>query len=171
MLLLFGLFGSKWSTQSQHLSAPKNQSSPTSNCKFWTFLNPCLPNLCRGRELNTTSFFFLKLFGHPWDIPAKIPGYPAKKFGFPEFRRTCRTFWPPTPSHGRPPPPPEDIRTKKVWVWVPFFLPALWFATQWLSRKRLGSENAHKEKTRKQNFHGIVPGFWGNLIYVFFCPP
>ena len=34
---------------------------------------------------------FLKLFGRPWDIPGKIP---AKKFGFPVFRRTYRTFWP-----------------------------------------------------------------------------
>ena len=25
-----------------------------------------------------------------------------------------------------------------------------------------------KRKTRKQNIHGIVPGFWGNFVYVFF---
>ena len=27
-----------------------------------------------------------------------------------------------------------------------------------------------KKKTRKQNFHGIVPGFWGDFVYVFFSP-
>ena len=25
-----------------------------------------------------------------------------------------------------------------------------------------------KKETRKQNFHGIVPGFWGKFVYVFF---
>ena len=36
----------------------------------------------------------------------------------------------------------------------------------------LGSEKKHiKKKTRKQNFHGIVPGFWGEFcFYVFFLP-
>ena len=27
-----------------------------------------------------------------------------------------------------------------------------------------------KNKTHKQNFPGIVPGFWGNFVYVFFLP-
>ena len=62
--------------------------------------------------------FFLKLFGRPRDIPAKFPGYPAKKFGFPGFRRTYRAFWP-HPLTWKTPTPPEDIWTKKVWVWVP----------------------------------------------------
>ena len=48
---------------------------------------------CRGQNLNT--IYLLKLFGHPRDIPAKIPGYPAQEFGFPGLRRTYRTFWPP----------------------------------------------------------------------------
>ena len=26
------------------------------------------------------------------------------------------------------------------------------------------------KKTRKQNFHGSVPGFWGDFVYVFFSP-
>ena len=35
-----------------------------------------------------------------------------------------------------------------------------------------GSEKKHiKKKTRKQNFHGIVPGFWGGFcLCVFFSP-
>ena len=36
----------------------------------------------------------------------------------------------------------------------------------------MGSEKKHiKNKTRKQNFQGFVPGFWGNFVYVFFLPP
>ena len=53
-----------------------------------------------------------QIFRAPRDIPAKIPGYPVKKFSFAGFRRTYRTFWPP-PLHVEDPPPPEDIRTKK----------------------------------------------------------
>ena len=35
----------------------------------------------------------------------------------------------------------------------------------------LGSEKKHiKKKTRKQNFHGIVPGFWGEFCLCFFLP-
>ena len=34
---------------------------------------------------NWKQTFFLKLFGHPRDIRAKIPGYHGKKFGFPGF--------------------------------------------------------------------------------------
>ena len=48
--------------------------------------------------------FLLKLFGHLRDIPAKILGSPAQRFGFPAFRGTYRTFFAPTPSHGRHPP-------------------------------------------------------------------
>ena len=35
---------------------------------------------------------------------------------------------------------------------------------------KLGSEKTHKEKPRKQNVHGIVPGFGGDFVYVFFLP-
>ena len=42
-------------------------------------------------SLESINFFLLKLFGHPWDIPAKLPGYPAKKYVFPGFRGTYRT--------------------------------------------------------------------------------
>ena len=54
------------------------------------------------RKLNP-NFFFLKLFGHLQDIPAKILGYPAKKFG----------FHGPHPLTWRKLDLPEDIRTKK----------------------------------------------------------
>ena len=62
---------------------------------------------------------FLKLFGHPGISRAKIPGYPATKFGFPGFRRTYRTFWPP-PLHVEDPHPTRKYPDQKVWVWVPF---------------------------------------------------
>ena len=54
---------------------------------------------------------WLSIFGHPEDIPAKIPGYPAQKFGFPGFPGTCQTFWPPL-LRVENPTPPEDIRTQ-----------------------------------------------------------
>ena len=41
---------------------------------------------------NKHELCFLKLSGNSRDIPSKIPGYPAQKFGFPRFRRTYRTF-------------------------------------------------------------------------------
>ena len=56
----------------------------------------------RERKLNT-NFFFLKLFGHLRDIPAKSRDIPPKKFGFPGFEGTYRTFWPPPLHGGRPP--------------------------------------------------------------------
>ena len=34
-----------------------------------------------------------------------------------------------------------------------------------------GAKKTYKEKTRKQNFHGIVPGFLGDFLYVFCLPP
>ena len=36
----------------------------------------------------------------------------------------------------------------------------------------LRSKKKHiKIKTRKQNFHGIVPGFWGGILFKCFSPP
>ena len=79
----------------------------------------------REPKLNR-DLFFLKLFGRPQDIPPKIPGYPAKKFGFPGLRRTYRTFWPP-PVHVEDPHP--DIRTKKFgfgFLCLPEFCVMFW---------------------------------------------
>ena len=75
----------------------------------------------KGRELNTN--FFLNFSGHPRDIPAKIPGCPAKKFAFPGFRRTYRTFLAPTPSRGRPPPHPKISGPKSLGLGSLFFPP------------------------------------------------
>ena len=69
---------------------------------------------------NRTRFFF-KFFGHSQDIPAKIPGYPAKKFGFPGFlRRTYRIFWP-SPLHVEDPHPTQRHPDQNIWVWFFFF--------------------------------------------------
>ena len=69
-----------------------------------------------SRELsgdeNWTQTIFSQTFRAPPDMPAKIPGYPTTEFGFPGFRRTYRTFWPPHPTRRYP--------DQKVWVWVPF---------------------------------------------------
>ena len=43
-----------------------------------------------------------------------------------------------------------------------------------LGPPKLGAKNHIKKKTRKQNFHGIVPGFFffggGDFVYVLFLP-
>ena len=33
-----------------------------------------------------------------------------------------------------------------------------------------GSKTNIKKKTRKQNVHGIVPGLWGEIMFVLFLP-
>ena len=67
----------------------------------------------RGRELNTNLLF--SIFS---GYPGKIPGYPAKKFGFPGCPRTYRTFGP-IPLHVEDPHPTRNYPDQKVWVWVP----------------------------------------------------
>ena len=59
---------------------------------------------------------------HPRDILVKIPGYPVKKFGFPGFRRTYRTFWPP-PLHVEDPYPTGKYPDQKVRGLGSFFFP------------------------------------------------
>ena len=79
--------------------------------------------LFRGRELNT-NLFFLKLFGHPRDIPAKSRDIPPKKFGFPGFEGHTELFGP-HPFTWKTPTPPEDIRTKSLGLGS-FFFPDCW---------------------------------------------
>ena len=62
--------------------------------------------------------FFLKLFGHHRDIPAKSRDIPSKKLDFPGFEGHIELFGP-TPSHGTP-PPHQKRSGPKSWVWVPF---------------------------------------------------
>ena len=56
--------------------------------------------------------FFLKLFGHPRDIPAKSRDIPPKKFGFPGFEGHTELFGP-HPFVWKTPTPPENIRAQK----------------------------------------------------------
>ena len=57
-------------------------------------------------------FFFLKLFGHRRDIPAKSRDIPPKKFCFPGFEGHTELFGP-HPFMWKTPTPPENIRTQK----------------------------------------------------------
>ena len=57
--------------------------------------------------------FSLKCFEHLRDIPAKILGCPAQKFGFPAWVFRDIPFRP-TPSHGRPPPHPKISGPKSL---------------------------------------------------------
>ena len=65
---------------------------------------------------------YLKFLGHPWDIPAKIPGYPAKSLVSLGLEGYREPFWPP-PLHVEDPHPSRRYPDQKVWVWVPFFFP------------------------------------------------
>ena len=65
----------------------------------------------RGRDLNTNPFF-LKLFGHSQDIPAKSGDIPPKKFGSLYFEGHTELFGPHLFTW-KTPTPPENIRTKK----------------------------------------------------------
>ena len=71
----------------------------------------CVLPRFRERKLNT-NFFFLKLFGHPRDIPAKSRDIPPKKFDFPGFEGRMELFGP-HPFTWKTPTPLENIRTKK----------------------------------------------------------
>ena len=73
--------------------------------------------LLGNEKLNTN--LFSQTFRAPPQYPGKVLGYPAKKFGFPVVRRTCRTFWPP-PLQVEDPHPIRKYPDQKVWVWVPF---------------------------------------------------
>ena len=79
-------------------------------CKYFRAMVNCFPqeygteitfNTCVSLRLisledkNWTQTFFSQTFRAPPGYPGKIPGHPAKKFGFPGFQRTYRTFWPP----------------------------------------------------------------------------
>ena len=81
----------------------------------------------RGQKLNT-NFFFLKLLGHPPDIPAKIGKYPAQKFGVPGFWRRTKLFGP-TRWRGRP-SPHQKISGPKSLGSCSFSLPEFW--SRWL---------------------------------------
>ena len=72
-----------------------------------------------AQELNIN--FFINLSGHPRDIPAKIPEYPAKSLIFLRFEG-IPNFLVPIPSRGRPSTPPEETQTQKFES-VLFFLP------------------------------------------------
>ena len=65
-----------------------------------------------GQKLNT-NIFFLKLFGHPRDIPAKSRAIPPKKFDLPGFEGHTELFGP-THSRGRPPPHPKISGVKSL---------------------------------------------------------
>ena len=71
------------------------------------------------RAKNRTQTFVSQTFGAPPGYPGKNPGCPAKKFGFPGFRGTYRTFSPP-PLHVEEPHSTRRYPGQKVWVWVPF---------------------------------------------------
>ena len=66
--------------------------------------------------------FFLLLFGHRRDIPAKSRDIPPKKFDFPGFNGHTELFGPP-PLHVEDTHPTRRYPDSKVWVWVRFFFP------------------------------------------------
>ena len=85
-------------------------SAPTP-CKTSRFKEVFGGSQNRERKLNT-NFFFLKLFGHPRDIPAKCRDIPPKKFDSLCFEGHIELFGP-HPFTWKTPTPLENIRTKK----------------------------------------------------------
>ena len=96
-----------------------------------------------------TNFFFLKLFGHLWDIPPKSRDIPPKKFGFPGFEGHTELLAP-TPSRGRPPPHPRISGPKSLGLGS-FFLPAKQCPTDGVWRIGRG---VSPDKVRR---HGLPP--------------
>ena len=78
-------------------------------------------HIARGQKLNTN--FFLKLFEHHRDIPAKSRDIPPKKFDFPGFEGHTELFGP-HPFTWKTPTPPGNIRTQKLGL-CSFFVPEL----------------------------------------------
>ena len=72
---------------------PENRDRRYYSCDTRFCAIPCTGQL--------ESLLFLKLFGHPRDIPDKNP---AKKVWFPWVSRDTPSFLAPAPSRGRPPP-------------------------------------------------------------------
>ena len=65
----------------------------------------------RGRELNPNLFF--SNFSGAFGISRQNPGISRQKSLIPWVSRDIPNFVAPTPSRGRPPTPPENIRTQK----------------------------------------------------------
>ena len=87
---------------------------------IWVLWKTAAGALLAVGDENWTQTFFSQTFRAPPGYPGKIPGCPGtKRFGFPGFRRTYRTFWPP-PLHVEDPHPTRKYPDQKVWVWVPF---------------------------------------------------
>ena len=109
----------------------KNRSRYTGVSQLHSHQSRHTVPLSSCREKMSTNFSCSQTFrGPPRDVLAKTQGCPTRKFVFPRFRGTCRTFWPPTVAHGHPfmwktCTPPEDIRTQKFECVPPFSLPDL----------------------------------------------
>ena len=91
------------------------------NCEFLSLVvvECVLTALNRERKLNT-NFFFLKLFGHRRDIPAKSRDIPPKSL-ISLVSRDIPNFLAPTHSRGRPPPHPKISGPKSLGLGSFFF--------------------------------------------------
>ena len=77
----------------------------------------CQMKEARGPELKVICWH--KLFGRLWDVPAKIPGYPAKKICFPWTSRDTPKFLA-LLLQVQNPHPTRRYLDPKVWVCAPF---------------------------------------------------
>ena len=96
---------------------------PYTACAENTHLTTIHSHTVTGRGLNT-NLFSQTLRATP-GYPSKIPGYFAKRFGIPGFRRTYRIFWPP-PLHVEDPHPTRKYPDSKSLGLGSFFFPELW---------------------------------------------
>ena len=128
----FGPFGPKvekgvrkWVPGAERPQGPKSRKRRPKRAKidcFFNYFDSFSTPFSTFWALRPRSTFFSNFPGSPRDIPAKILGYPTRKFGVPGFRRTYRTFWPPT-LHVEDPHPTRRYPDQTVWVRLPFFFP------------------------------------------------
>ena len=93
-----------------------------------------------GRQKLNTNFFFLKLFGHRRDIPAKSRDIPPKKFDFPGFEGHTELFWPP-PLHVEDPYPIQKISGLKSLGLGSFCMPDFFLSERKAEQVKRGEVN------------------------------
>ena len=119
-----GDFQSHQRSRTRATDVPAGCSSNDVSCGVWFHTGVCgLPinddnRLCASKEgdwatcigaKNRTQTFFSQTFRALPGYPGKIPGYPRQKSLIPWVSRDIPNFL----ARGRPPTPPENIRTQK----------------------------------------------------------
>ena len=135
---------------------------------------------------------YLKLFGCPWDIPAKSRDIPPKKFDFPGIEGHTELFGP-HPFMWKTPTPLENIRTWKfafvlffrAWFvrrkrtvesalrsqfWRPHRMGLIW-SVPTSSKEMTGVNSGGKTYHRSLRWGGVPNRFWAGVLWYYFPSP